>query len=181
MDFRLRVFVEVATHLSFTKAATVLEISQPAISKHIQELEATFNVKLFERSAGRISLTSAGQVLLHHAEQVLVKYRELADDMELVASLCGEDELADMPEKIRIATTASSLQNIVAPMLEEFSESYPNVEIVLTVTSAEAVVDLFGAGEADSGFVETRFLHRRENLPFVLFVKQWYRKSGRRD
>ena len=46
MDFRLRVFVEVATHLSFTKAANVLEISQPAISKHIQELEASFNVKL---------------------------------------------------------------------------------------------------------------------------------------
>lgn len=46
MDFRLKVFVTVATRLSFTKAATELFITQPAVSKHIQELEEEYKVKL---------------------------------------------------------------------------------------------------------------------------------------
>ncbi len=59
-DFRLRVFQAVARHLSFTKAAQELYISQPAVTKHVRELETTYGQRLFERRAGRVSLTEAG-------------------------------------------------------------------------------------------------------------------------
>ena len=63
MDFRLKVFYAVANRLSFTKAATELFITQPAVSKHIQELEEEYKVKFFDRNGSKISLTQAGKVL----------------------------------------------------------------------------------------------------------------------
>lgn len=154
MEFRLRVFVEVAGHLSFTKAANVLGISQPAISKHIQELEATFKVKLFERSSGRIMLTAAGQMLLYHARGILHKYGELSQDMELVVALGGADGLEGMADELRVAATASSLQNQVTPLFEKFSAIYPNVKLLLTVASAKEVEELLKEGKVDLGFVD---------------------------
>ena len=149
MDFRLRVFVEVATHLSFTKAANVLDISQPAISKHIQELEASFNVKLFERTCGKISLTSAGEMLLYHAEAILNKYREMGDDMALIASLGNNHQLCTMPEQLRIGTTASSLQGVAVPMVGKLSALYPNLKIVLTVATEGEIKEALAAGNLD--------------------------------
>ena len=149
MDFRLRVFVEVATHLSFTKAANVLEISQPAISKHIQELEASFNVKLFERVFGKISLTSAGQMLLYHAEAILQKYREMGDDMALVASLGKDNELCTMPDELRIGATASSLQSVAVPMVGKLYALYPNLKIVLTVATEGELEEALASGNLD--------------------------------
>lgn len=63
-DFRLRVFSCVAKNLSFTKASQELFISQPAITKHIQELETMYQTRLFERMGNKISLTDAGRLLL---------------------------------------------------------------------------------------------------------------------
>lgn len=56
-DFRLKVFQSVAKNLSFTKASQELFVSQPAITKHIQELEATYQTRLFDRQGSKISLT----------------------------------------------------------------------------------------------------------------------------
>lgn len=60
-DFRLRVFSSVAKNLSFTKASQELFISQPAITKHIQELETMYQTRLFERMGNKILLTDAMQ------------------------------------------------------------------------------------------------------------------------
>ena len=53
-DFRLKVFQSVAKNLSFTKASQELFVSQPAITKHIQELEAAYQTRLFDRQGSRI-------------------------------------------------------------------------------------------------------------------------------
>lgn len=70
-DFRLRVFITAAKTLNFTKCAEQLYISQPAVSKHIGELESRYKVQLFERSGSRLALTEAGRVMLEHAERAL--------------------------------------------------------------------------------------------------------------
>lgn len=69
-DFRLRVFITAAKTLNFTKCAEQLFISQPAVSKHIGELESRYKVQLFERSGSRLALTEAGRVMLEHAERI---------------------------------------------------------------------------------------------------------------
>ncbi len=67
-DFRLKVFYVVAKYLSFTKASQELLISQPAITKHIKEIETKLAIRIFERKGNRISLTPAGKILFEKAK-----------------------------------------------------------------------------------------------------------------
>ena len=73
-DFRLKVFMTVAQEGSFTKAAARLNISQPAVSQHISELEKNTGVKLFERMRGEVSLTDQGRIFQIHAKRILDAY-----------------------------------------------------------------------------------------------------------
>ena len=91
MDFRLKVFHSVATNLSFTKASKELFISQPAISKHIHELEVQYKTPLFDRVGSRIGLTHAGELLLSHTKQLLAAYRQMDFEMNLLTgNFAGE-------------------------------------------------------------------------------------------
>lgn len=83
-DFRLKVFRSVAKNLSFTKASQELFVSQPAITKHIQELEAAYQTRLFDRQGSRISLTESGNLLLEHCERILEDYKWLEYEMHLL-------------------------------------------------------------------------------------------------
>ena len=78
-DFRLKVFKTVADRLSFTKAAAELLISQPAVTKQINELERLLGKPLFLRHGNRISLTDDGVRLLEYANRILALYGELRD------------------------------------------------------------------------------------------------------
>src|ERR1700756_1895945 len=85
LDFRLQVFYTVAKRLNFTKASVELYISQPAVTKHIKELEQTYKTSLFERSGNKkIALTQAGEMLVQYTDQLLNIYRELDYDMNLL-------------------------------------------------------------------------------------------------
>ena len=83
-DFRLKVFITAARTLSFTRTAEQLCISQPAVSKHVGELESRYRVQLFNRRGSRLELTDAGRTLLDAAERILDDYRR----MEYEVSLC---------------------------------------------------------------------------------------------
>ena len=76
-DFRLKVFVTVAQQKSFTKAASALNISQPAVSQNVSELEKQLDVKLFERLHGETVLTDAGRVFMKYAERVISDYHKV--------------------------------------------------------------------------------------------------------
>ena len=82
-DFRLKVFQSVAKNLSFTKASQELFVSQPAITKHIQELETCYQTRLFERQGSKISLTEAGEFLLNHSEKIMDDYKQVEYEMHL--------------------------------------------------------------------------------------------------
>src|SRR5262249_13031024 len=68
---QLRAFVEVVTRGSFTAAARELNLSQPAVTHQVQELERRFNVPLVERLGKKAHLTEAGERLIEHARQLL--------------------------------------------------------------------------------------------------------------
>lgn len=76
LDFRLKVFYTVASEKSFTKAAHKHNITQPAVSKHIQELERIYGITLFERRGSSILLTEAGRILYEQAKNIDEIYRE---------------------------------------------------------------------------------------------------------
>lgn len=88
-DFRLKVFIAAARTLSFTRAAEQLYISQPAVSKHIGELEARYRTSLFVRRGSRLALTDAGSTMLAAAERLAEDYRRLEYEMSLCSSHAG--------------------------------------------------------------------------------------------
>lgn len=76
MDFRLKIFCSAAEQKSFTKAAQLNFITQPAVTKNIKELEGELGVSLFERKNARVELTQAGKVYYEYAQQLLKVYEE---------------------------------------------------------------------------------------------------------
>src|SRR5258706_833464 len=76
-DRRLQVFHAVAKHLSFTKAAETLFMTQPAVTFQIKQLEEHLNTRLFDRAQGRIALTPAGELAREYAERILALSPEL--------------------------------------------------------------------------------------------------------
>ncbi len=76
-DFRLKIFMTVAAERSFTKAAAVLGISQPAVSQNISELERVMDLKLFDRLRGEVVMTPQGKIFYGHAQRILASYEDL--------------------------------------------------------------------------------------------------------
>ena len=107
--FRYKVFLSVADKLSFTKAAKELYISQPAVSKHISELEKEFQLTLFRRERGQIWLTREGEALRQKAMKLMACNKELEDEMRLLRGVV-EGEL-------RLGASSTIAQYVIAPML----------------------------------------------------------------
>jgi len=145
-DFRLEVFFTVAKRLSFTKAAAELFITQPAVTKHIHELEDQYKSKLFERKGNHITLTSAGELLLHHAERVFELYRNV--EFEINALSKRKEGL------LRIGASTTIAQYIVAPLLAKFRGNYPDVQLSLITGNTEQVEKALLGKEIEIGIIE---------------------------
>ena len=115
-DFRLKVFITLASAKSFTKAAAQLGVSQPAVSQHVSELEKQLNVKLFERLRGETVLTPAGRVFLSYAGRILSDYR----DIEVL--------FAPVEAKIvKVAASEEIYDYLVSDMFADFITVHPQV------------------------------------------------------
>lgn len=147
IDFRLKVFYTVAKRLNFTKASAELFISQPAVTKHIKELESEFKMSLFERSGNkRISLTPAGETLLQYAEQILGIYRELEFDMSLLTS--------QHKGILRIGASSTIAQYVIPPMLAQFHQKFTDIKIHLNTGNTEYIEQALLDREIDFGIIE---------------------------
>ena len=130
-DFRLKVFQTVASRLNFTKAAAELYITQPAVTKHIHELEHHFKVKLFERNGSRIKLTPAGEALLSLTEQLFSVYRNLEFEMNHFAQR--------HKGKLRLGASTTVAQYVLPPVLAAFHKKFSEVQITLITNNTEQV------------------------------------------
>lgn len=151
MNFRLKVFAAVAHHLNFTKAAAELHISQPAISKHIQEIETAYGVQLFERAGHRISLTSAGEVFLRHTEQILEAYRLLALDMNL--------ESGHVSGTLRIGASTTIAQYIIPEIVAKFIKRFPDIRLTVLSDNSAQIEEALSMHRIDLGLVESLSRH----------------------
>ncbi|WP_158991308.1 LysR family transcriptional regulator [Mucilaginibacter sp. L196] len=147
LDFRLQVFYTVAKRLNFTKASAELYISQPAVTKHIKELEAQFKVSLFERSGNkRILLTPAGEMLLQYAERLLEIYRELDYDMNLLVK--------QHSGVLRIGASTTVAQYIIPPILAQFHKKFKDIKVLLITGNTEEIELALLNKEIEFGIIE---------------------------
>ena len=145
-DRRLQVFHAVAKHLSFTKGAEALFMTQPAVTFQIRQLEEHFNTRLFDRSQGKIVLTPAGVVALEYAERILALSAELDTRLKEMSGQVGG------PLLIGASTTIAEF--LLPHVLGEFKARYPAVVPRLFVSNSEAVQARVAQRSLDLGFIE---------------------------
>jgi DNA-binding transcriptional LysR family regulator len=118
MNYRLQVFRQVAETQSITKAARVLHLSQPAVTKHIQLLEAELRVPLFVRSANGMILTQAGIIYLQHVQQIAQAHENIAQHLQAPAgTLTG---------RLRLGSNKTLLAYYLPEILARFKNRYPS-------------------------------------------------------
>ena len=161
MDFRLKVFYTVAKRLSFTKAATALFITQPAISKHIQELEEQYKIKLFDRNGSKIALTTAGEILLKHTKNIFEVYREINFDMStLINQRSGV---------LRLGASTTISQYIIPPLLARFHQKLRDVKVSLLNGNTEQIENALLKQEIEIGIVEGQ--SKNKSIKYTAFLK----------
>ena len=160
-DFRLKVFQSVAKNLSFTKASQELFVSQPAITKHIQELEAYYQTRLFDRQGSKISLTKSGELLLKHSEKILDDYKQLEYEMHLLHNeYIGE---------LKLGASTTIAQYVLPPLLADFIAKFPQINLSLINGNSRGVEAALQEHRIDLGLVEGIF--RLPNLKYTPFLQ----------
>ena len=120
-DFRLKVFVAVAACRSFTKAAAELNITQPAVSQHVSELEKTFGVRLFKRSKGETLLTDAGEMLIEYAKEIIDRYNTV------------DQIFTRFPDRVvKVAASDELFRYVSASLLGKFLAIHPEINFLHT-------------------------------------------------
>ncbi|MFF5865592.1 transcriptional regulator CynR [Pseudomonas sp. NPDC012596] len=139
----IQYFLAVAEHLSFTKAAAALHVSQPALSQQVRQLEESLGAQLFDRSGRTTRLTDAGDVYLLYARRAYQELREAKSAIHDVSDLSRGS--------LRIAVTPTFTTYLVGPLIEAFHSRHPKITVNLKEISQERIEELLLAGELDVG------------------------------
>lgn len=148
ISFSHEVFFEVATHLSFSRAAEVLFISQPAITRHIQTLEKSYGASLFERKGNTVLLTTEGRLLLDY----VVKARDL--QRQLAFDLSRQEDIHQAKGSLTLGTSTTITLYVIPPMFSAFHQQYPNIELTLVNRNSENILKALLNHEIDLGITE---------------------------
>ncbi len=160
-DFRLKVFYTVAKRGSFTKASKELLISQPAVTKHIQEIEANYQTKLFVRDGMKIHLTEAGELLYTYAEEIFSIYRNLEFDIHALN--------AKMDGSLRVGASTTISQYVLPPLLAEFRKKVNDLHLDVVSDNTNAIENLLLNKTIDVGLVEG--YSKNPQIKYIDFIK----------
>ncbi len=145
MELRhLRYFVAVAEELSFRKASQRLNISRPALSKQIKDLETEIAVRLLERDTVNVSLTKAGEIFLKDSQAILAHTQQAMDR--------AAEAQAGHRGNLRIGSAGMIAMEFLPRALKKFNQKYPNVEVMFMEMTPVEQLDALGNGKIDIGF-----------------------------
>lgn len=140
---QLRAFVEVVERGSFTAAAKELNLTQPAVTHQVQELERRFKVALVERLGKRAYLTQAGERLIEHARNLL----EEDTRTQVMMRRFGDGWLG----RVRIGTSMTVLMYLLPPILRQLKTDYPQLEINLKAGLTTMTLQMLKTNSLDLG------------------------------
>ncbi len=146
MEIRvLRYFLTVVREQSITKAADVLHITQPTLSRQLAQMEDEIGVKLFDRGTRKITLTNEGILLRRRAEEIL----QLVDKTE--KELIEQDEQVE--GKITIGCGEIASVQLLPGLFESFHKKYPLVTFDIYTATADHVTEQMDKGLVDVGLL----------------------------
>jgi DNA-binding transcriptional LysR family regulator len=137
---QFRVFDAVARHLSFSRAAEELHLSQPAVSMQVRGIEAILGLPLTEQLGKKIYLTEAGREVLHASQAITARLDDLQANL---AQLRGTDS-----GRLNLAVT-STVNAVATDILVRFRGRHPGVSVHLDVSNRAEVLDLLAANRTD--------------------------------
>lgn len=160
MDYRDKVFIAVAESLSFSKAAEELFISQPAVTKHIKELESKLKIALFERVGNKVFLTRAGKLTYGYLIKINQQYEEL------------EFELGRMNDTfkgtLRIGASSTISQYLIPKVIAAFHKRYPKIELFLFNGNSFEMEQLLLENKIEIALVEND--SSKQNIKYTNFL-----------
>ena len=140
---RLFIFHTVARLGSFTKAASDLNISQPAVSIQVKELERSLDTTLLIRLRSGVSLTDTGETVFDYTRRIFT----LADEMtNAIQDLTGLES-----GRLTIGSSSTPGEYIMPLVIGRFRERYPKVEVSLAISNTRTVIDQIISRELDLG------------------------------
>ncbi len=156
---QLRSFIFVAQHKSFTKAAKMLYMTQPAISAQIKSLEERLDVQLMERNDKHVVLTEAGFIFLAEAEKMLAAHERI---VESIGDLKGLRR-----GHLKVAASTIPGEYLLPKFIGHFKEKYEKIGVELSINDTEQVVEALRDRIADVGVTGAKIkcdVVRYENL-----------------
>jgi len=142
---QLRIFQAVAQTRSFTRAAEMVHLTQPGISKHIRQMEEYFGVPLFDRLGRKVALTQAGEILFEATQEIMALAGAAEERIQ---------ELAGMRAgRLRLGASFPIGVYILPGVLAAFRKSYPDIELTLNISTSEEIEEEVLANKLDIGLV----------------------------
>jgi DNA-binding transcriptional LysR family regulator len=165
----LRLLVELGDHHTVAKAAVTLNVSQPAVSKMLSEMESGFGVELFERAGRGIRPTMFGEALIRHAREVLFNLVRANEEFRILSK--GAEG------RISIGTLSGFATEVLVSATQAIKQRYPHINLAISENTAEqnllalrsGKIDLFIGKlteQLDTDYLEHQFLYE-ENMVLV--------------
>ena len=148
MDFgQIEAFVQVSAHNSFSRAAEVLQLTQPSITARIQSLEREVGEELFERGGRGVRLTDAGEAFLPYAERILQTLAEGRETIEEVRSV--------QMGSLHVAAALTICTYVLPRILHKFRGEYGGVDVSIRTGRSEQVLSMVQSDEVQVGLVRS--------------------------
>lgn len=148
IDIRLLTFITVAKAKSYTKAAEILNITQPAVSQHIKFLEDEYGVNIVKKSGRGFVLTEEGEILFKYAEEIELLYRALESKLKNKTGILKTYNIG----------ASMSIGGYVLPyILAKYKKIYQNINILLQVNNTEEILEKLIEGKIDFSVIEGTF------------------------
>ena len=160
MEQRLESFLTLCVTMHYGRAAELLNLSQPAVSKHIQSLESQYGVKLFTYANRRLHKTAQGELLEQYAQALRYNEEELLKKLH-----------ANSKKTLRIGGTKSVGEYVLLPYIKKYLQN-PENQIDYLVDNTERLLELLNCGELD--FVVVEGIFDKQHYDWMLFRNEPY-------
>lgn len=146
MLFPMKLIVALVEHKSLNKAASVLNVTQPALSRQLQSIEEKWQVSLFLRKGKRLELTRAGQLAYEYAKRFLDLEEQFQGTLESFRT-------TNLEHMITIGASLTTLQSTLPQLMSLYMKSHPNADFQVITGKTHEIVDLVGQRRVDLGLI----------------------------
>ena len=147
LDFRIQTFLKVCEHMSFTKAAQELHLTQPAISQHMHALQELYGKQLFSIIGRKMILTEAGK-----------QFRTFTRSLQIdVNRFISEFNQSQEVEIVKFGATLTIGEFTLPPIVQKLMQENPNRKLTILVDNTENLLAMIDSGHIDFAFIEGAF------------------------